>query len=124
MKNVKCTFVKLMAALALAFSFTIVVQGFTSTNSTVQTVQAAKKKKSNKLSKSERNAKHWIAMRESGGNYNARNGVCYGRYQLNIGYLHGDYSKKNQEKTADNYVKGRYGSWVNAKKFWLSHHWY
>jgi len=121
LKNVKCTFVKLIAALALAFSFTIVVQSFTTNTSTVQTVQAAKK---SKLSKSEKAAKHWIAMHESGGSYTARNGVCYGRYQLNIGYLHGNYSKKNQEKTADSYVKGRYGSWVNAKKFWLAHHWY
>ncbi|MCT7688489.1 MAG: aggregation promoting factor surface protein, partial [Lactobacillus crispatus] len=24
----------------------------------------------------------------------------------------------------DNYVYGRYGSWVNAKRFWLAHNWY
>lgn len=28
-------------------------------------------------------------------------------------------SPKNQERTADRYVYGRYGSWVNAKRFWL-----
>lgn len=31
-------------------------------------------------------------------------------------------SPANQEKTANWYVKNRYGSWVNAKKFWLVHH--
>lgn len=109
---------KLVAALALSFGFTLITQT-TNSQSTTHTVQAAKT-----LSKAERAAKNWIAMKESGGNYNARNGVCYGKYQLNINYLRGDYSKSNQEKVADNYVYGRYGSWVNAKNFWLSHHWY
>ncbi|MDD6416610.1 MAG: peptidoglycan-binding protein LysM, partial [Lactobacillus porci] len=45
-------------------------------------------------------------------------------YQLLTAYLHGDYSKKNQEKTADWYAHSRYGSWVNAKRFWLAHNWY
>ncbi|TSO27086.1 aggregation promoting factor surface protein [Lactobacillus sp. LL6] len=119
MNNFKSTIVKLIAAIALAFTAVVAVQTITA-NSSNTTVQAATRK----LSKKEKAAKHWIAMRESGGSYTARNGVCYGRYQLNIGYLHGDYSKKNQERTADNYVYGRYGSWVNAKRFWLSHHWY
>lgn len=109
---------KLIAALALSFGFTVIAQT-TNDNSTVQTVQAARK-----LSKRERAAKEWIAARESGGNYYARNGVCYGKYQLNINYLRGNYSPKNQDAVADNYVYGRYGSWVNAKNFWLSHHWY
>ncbi len=87
-KNVKSTFVKILAALALAFACVTVVQAFSS-NST-QTVQAAK------LSKKERAAKRWIAMRESGGNYTARNGSCYGKYQLSIGYLHGNLSPKNK----------------------------
>ncbi|WP_137597325.1 hypothetical protein [Paucilactobacillus kaifaensis] len=70
-------------------------------------------------------AKEWISLHESGGSYTARNGVCYGRYQLNSNYyLNGNYSVVNQEKAADGYVSGRYGSWVNAKKFWLAHHWY
>ncbi|AEG41083.1 hypothetical protein [Lactobacillus kefiranofaciens] len=115
-KNVKSTFVKILAALALAFACVTVVQAFSS-NST-QTVQAAK------LSKKERAAKRWIAMRESGGNYTARNGSCYGKYQLSIGYLHGNLSPKNQERTADRYVYIRYGSWVNAKRFWLAHNRY
>lgn len=119
-KHVKSTLVKIFAALALAFACVAVAQTF-STTSTNQTVQAAKKRK---LSKKEKAAKHWIAMRESGGSYTARNGSCYGRYQLSIGYLHGDLSPKNQERVADNYVYGRYGSWVNAKRFWLAHNWY
>ncbi|HJE86228.1 MAG TPA: transglycosylase [Levilactobacillus hammesii] len=76
------------------------------------------------LSKKQKAAKKWIAKRESGYNYSARNGRCYGRYQLLKSYLHGDYSPANQEKTANRYVSGRYGSWTKAKKFWQSHHWY
>lgn len=71
-------------------------------------------------------AKAWIASRESGGNYSAVNASsgAYGKYQLLPGYLHGDYSPANQEKTADNYVHGRYGSWQNAKAFWQANGWY
>ncbi len=69
-------------------------------------------------------ARDWIAQRESGGNYNARNGIYYGKYQLTISYLGGDLSPQNQDRVADAYVKNRYGSWVGAKNFWLSHHWY
>ena len=76
------------------------------------------------LSPANRRAKAWIAQRESGGSYTARNGSVYGRYQLSLGYLHGNLSPANQERTANRYVKGRYGSWVNAKKFWLAHNWY
>lgn len=77
-----------------------------------------------KLSKSQRAAKAWIAQRESGGNYRARNGIYYGKYQLTISMLHGDYSKANQEKTADRYTHSRYGTWTKAKRHWLSHGWY
>lgn len=75
-------------------------------------------------SSAQRSAKEWIANRESGGSYTARNGRYYGRYQLTKSYLHGNYSYKNQEKVANNYVKNRYGSWTNAKKHWLRHGWY
>lgn len=77
-----------------------------------------------RLSASERSAKLWIARRESGYNYHARNGRYYGRFQLDVSYLHGDYSVANQERTADRYVKGRYGSWTAAKRFWMAHNWY
>ena len=119
-KQVKSTLVKIFAALALAFACVAVAQTFAN-DSTSQNVQAAKK---NKMSKKEKAAKRWIAMRESGGSYTARNGSCYGKYQLSASYLNGDYSEANQERTADRYVYGRYGSWVNAKRFWLTHNWY
>ena len=91
-------------------------------------VSASQKKKIAKinagLSKKQKKAKNWIAYHESRYNYTARNGRCYGRYQLLKSYLHGDYSPANQEKTANKYVKGRYGSWTKAKSFWQHHHWY
>lgn len=69
-------------------------------------------------------AKAWIAARESGGNYGARNGQYIGKYQLSASYLGGDYSPAHQEQVADSYVAGRYGSWSNAQAFWQSHGWY
>lgn len=76
------------------------------------------------LSMSEQQAKEWIANRESSGNYNARNGRYYGRYQLDISYLGGDLSPQHQDEVANNYVKGRYGGWVAAQAFWQSHGYY
>ncbi|WP_242450229.1 hypothetical protein [Lactobacillus sp. LL6] len=73
---------------------------------------------------SEASAKAWIAGRESGGSYSARNGQYVGKYQLSASYLGGDYSAANQEKAADNYVKSHYGSWSAAKSFWQSNGWY
>lgn len=73
---------------------------------------------------SEADAKAWIAAHESGNNYGARNGQYIGKYQLSAGYLNGDYSPANQERVADQYVAGRYGSWTNAKQHWLSNGWY
>lgn len=69
-------------------------------------------------------AKAWIAGRESGGNYGARNGQYVGKYQLSASYLNGDYSAANQERVADQYVASRYGSWSAAQSFWQSHGWY
>lgn len=69
-------------------------------------------------------AKEWIAQRESGGSYNAQNSRYIGRYQLDSAYLNGDYSPANQERVADKYVSDRYGSWDNAKAFWVAHGWY
>lgn len=59
-------------------------------------------------------AKSAIVNRESGGSYTAQNGRYYGKYQLDISYLHGDLSPANQDATADAYVAQRYGSWENA----------
>jgi len=88
------------------------------------TAEAATTSYISKLSKNQARAKAWIANKESGGNYRARNGIYYGKYQLTISMLHGDYSKKNQEKTADRYTHNRYGTWTKAKRHWLSHGWY
>ena len=76
------------------------------------------------VSGSEAAAKAWIAGRESGGSYSARNGQYIGKYQLSASYLGGDYSAANQERVADNYVKSRYGSWTGAQKFWQTNGWY
>ncbi|CEX14208.1 aggregation-promoting factor [Streptococcus pneumoniae] len=76
------------------------------------------------VSGSEAEAKEWIAQKESGGSYTATNGRYIGRYQLTDSYLNGDYSAENQERVADAYVAGRYGSWPAAKNFWLNNGWY
>ena len=76
------------------------------------------------VSGSEAEAKEWIAQKESGGSYTATNGRYIGRYQLTDSYLNGDYSAANQERVADAYVAGRYGSWTAAKNFWLNNCWY
>lgn len=78
------------------------------------------------LSAEEIAAKEWIAQRESGGDYNAinPNGPYIGRYQLLADYLNGDHSPENQERVANQYVIDRYGSWVEAKNFWMANNWY
>lgn len=76
------------------------------------------------LSGSEEQAKAWIANKESGGSYDARNGRYIGKYQLDSSYLHGDYSAENQERTAQNYIQSRYGTWQNAQQFWINNGWY
>ncbi len=85
---------------------------------TMQTTQQAV------ASSSEQAARDWIASRESGGSYTAQNGNYYGKYQLSIAYLGGDYSAENQERVANSYVLNRYGSWANAKSHWLQNGWY
>lgn len=72
----------------------------------------------------EAEAKEWIAHRESGGDYNSRNGQYIGRYQLSEDKLGGDWSEENQEATADAYVAERYGSWSAARDFWERNGWY
>ena len=76
------------------------------------------------LSAEEAAAKEEIARRESGGSYTAQNGHYYGRYQLTITYLNGDLSPENQERVADAYVYGRYGSWVAALAHSNAKGWY
>ena len=76
------------------------------------------------LSAEEAAAKEEIARRESGGSYTAQNAQYYGRYQLTITYLNGDLSPENQERVADAYVYGRYGSWVAALAHSNAKGWY
>ncbi|GBG94200.1 peptidoglycan-binding protein LysM [Ligilactobacillus salitolerans] len=77
------------------------------------------------LSGSETAARQFIMARESGGNYNANNrGKYIGAYQLSADKLNGDYSRANQDRVANQYVQSRYGSWVNAQKYWNQHHSY
>lgn len=76
------------------------------------------------LTSADAQAKEIIAQRESGGSYTAQNGQYYGRYQLTITYLNGDLSPENQERVADAYVLGRYGSWSGALAFWNANGWY
>ena len=77
-----------------------------------------------KLSAKEQTAKDWIAYHESRGEYHVNNGQYYGKFELDIRLLKGNYSHANQERTADRYVHQRYGSWLNAKHFWETHNWY
>lgn len=79
---------------------------------------------SSNLGTSDAQAKEIIAQRESSGSYTAQNGQYYGRYQLTISYLNGDLSAENQERVADSYVAGRYGSWSAALAFWNANGWY
>jgi len=75
---------------------------------------------SSNTSDSDSAAKAWIANKESGGSYSARNGQYVGKYQLSSSYLNGDYSSANQDRVADQYVTSRYGSWAAAKSYWVA----
>ena len=79
---------------------------------------------SSNLGTSDAQAKEIIAQRESSGSYTAQNGQYYGRYQLTMSYLNGYLSAENQERVADSYVAGRYGSWSAALAFWNANGWY
>ncbi|WP_295728552.1 LysM peptidoglycan-binding domain-containing protein [uncultured Limosilactobacillus sp.] len=93
-------------------------------NSSTQSANTGSANYSSNVSGNDAAAKAWIAARESGGNYGARNGQYVGKYQLSASYLNGDYSAANQERVADQYVASRYGSWSGAQAFWQSHGWY
>jgi soluble lytic murein transglycosylase-like protein len=69
----------------------------------------------------------WIAKRES--NFHptsASSSGCYGLFQLSRGMAHGHPWKDPawNTKRAIKYMRGRYGSVLKAKAFWLRHHWY
>ncbi|MFC3932480.1 aggregation-promoting factor [Streptococcus dentapri] len=92
-------------------------------DTTAETVPAASGYSSN-LSADDSAAKEAIAQKESGGSYTAENGQYYGRYQLTRDYLNNDLSEENQERVADEYVNGRYGSWSAALAYWEANGWY
>lgn len=90
-----------------------------------KTVQATTQIKHQKTYTSNSNSSaNYIASRESGGSYSARNGQYIGKYQLSASYLHGDYSPANQERVARQYAISRYGSWQAAANFHRTHGWW
>lgn len=83
------------------------------------------------LSHSNMKAREWVSWHESRDEWNVLSygHRCIGRYQLDPAYLgrkngHVNLDHKHQVKVADRYVAQRYGSWLHAKAFWESHHWY
>ncbi|GAB2025627.1 hypothetical protein OfM1_16990 [Lactovum odontotermitis] len=71
---------------------------------------------------SEEDARANIVARESGGNYEAVNGIMYGAYQM--AYMTPGTPPAEQDAAAQAYVEGRYGSWARAWEFWIVNHWY
>lgn len=73
-------------------------------------------------------AKMFIYMKESGNNPNAVNkssGACGLAQALPCSKMNcalGDYAC--QDAWATNYMQSRYGTWENAKAFWLANHWW
>lgn len=78
----------------------------------------------------------WIIQRESEGNPNAKNpnSSAFGLGQLiksnreayaeRFGFSPDTVNPQEQLKMMDAYVKERYGSYAEARKFWEQHHWY
>ena len=100
------------------------VQGTAAQPQQQKTVVQSNNNSGSLLSGSEAAARQFIILKESGGNYSAKNGIYIGAYQLSADKLGGDYSKANQDRVANEYVQARYGSWVNAQKYWNQHHSY
>jgi LysM repeat protein len=77
------------------------------------------------VSGSEGAARAFIIQKESGGDpyaVNASSGACGLVQKLPCNVPLGDTSA--QLADAEKYMKSRYGSWTNAKAFWLSHNWW
>jgi len=69
----------------------------------------------------------WIAKHESNYHPTSKSSSgCYGLFQLSAGMTRGHPWKDAtwNTKRAIKYMKGRYGGPVQAKPFWLKHHWY
>ena len=96
----------------------------TSTPSSVATPTSTTTASTSTVS-AEQSAKDWIAQKESGGSYTASNpSGAYGRYQLKSYNLKWGTSAEAQERAAAAYINSKYGTWVNAKAFWMQHGWY
>jgi colicin import membrane protein len=83
--------------------------------------------KAKKLNTKEVAALLWICKHESGFNVaEVSSAGCYGLFQLSRGMVHGHPWKQPEWNTARaiKYMKGRYGGVLQAKRFWLAHHWY
>jgi soluble lytic murein transglycosylase-like protein len=79
------------------------------------------------LSKSQVDALLWIAKHESNFHPTSKSSSgCYGLFQLSKGMAKGHPWKDPtwNTKRAIKYMKGRYGGTLQAKRFWLAHHWY
>ena len=69
----------------------------------------------------------WMAKRESNFHRTSESrSQCHGLFQLSAGMAHGHPWKDPAWNTrrAIRYMRGRYGSVLRAKAFWMSHHWY
>jgi len=70
----------------------------------------------------------WICKKESNFRPKARSksGTYHGLFQLSKGIVKGKpwQDPTWNTKRAIKYMKGRYGSVVKAKAFWMAHHWY
>lgn len=92
------------------------------------TAEAATGEVTSAVTGDEYEAKMFIYMKESGNNPNAVNkssGACGLGQALpcaKMGCALGDYAC--QDNWATNYMKSRYGTWSNAKSFWLNHRWW
>jgi len=75
----------------------------------------------------EEEAREWIGQHESGGSYTISNSTgsgAFGKYQLMPFNLKYGTSPEGQERAADEYAHNRYGSWQNAKAFWIANNWW
>jgi hypothetical protein len=75
----------------------------------------------------------WIMQRESNGRTGVKNPTssAFGAFQMikanRKKYMGANWqstSLQHQYAGASAYVRDRYGSWANAKRFWQRNHWY
>jgi hypothetical protein len=75
----------------------------------------------------------FIMMKESGGRTHVKNphSSAFGAFQMikanRKRYMGANWQSTNfnaQYRAASAYVRDRYGSWANARRFWQRNHWY